>query len=323
MKRLGTAAVTLLLMLVANGVASAEETLTFGAPTAETADITLVSSGSLTLADSLRTINVACPASLTGTFREEEITIAEGVQIGTLTSSRVETARCTGGTLTFTSPTRESSARMSYVSLLGTRPLAVTAIKFRIGEVVLQTEVTISRTRVTCTYRGNVDSLMELRGIDAYEVGSSSIVAAELTKSAGPESCPRTASLRGTLSIQNPQRLGVMNVVALNPSGHDFGSLRRREESRARPFVENKLAAEELTVERSRKDGAGCASYEYNMGQIPAGLRIMGGGTAGIEVTFEPAANGLGYVQCIIEIYVRRANSDVYRVAFSARGTGL
>lgn len=239
-------------------------------------NIEFVSEGPLTLEAS--GISIRCQVTLSGTFSEATFPKTVGTQFGSLNGSSTES--CSGGSLSFLR-LRESPLSVTYQSFTGTLP-NVTALGYRIVEVRLQ-----ATSVLTCTYAGNVDSLMPMVEEETWEVGAS-VLSTRLTLSSGL-GCPESATLSGRLELPNMQVI-LESIMRFNPPGIEFENLRRGQRL-TRPVRFENATPEQIEITEVRTRGE-CASFSFSngMGRLRAGENLIGGGTGriDIEATFEP-----------------------------------
>ena len=299
-----------LLVTLACAGAARGEALTFSPVPAE--NIEFVSEGGLTLEAAEGAMRVVCNVTLSGSMRETSFAMVEGTEFGSVNRSSV--SGCTGGALSFLR-LAEAPASLTYRSFLGTLP-ELTAIRHRFGALKIQSVTVFG----TCLYTGDVDALMELREINAWTVGTSTIVPARLTLVSGTL-CPATATLTGRMALQNMQ-VALAPIMQWSPAFINFGEVRvGNSEARTADF-EN-IAGAEISITEVRKRGAGCASFIFTNGNgaLAAGRNLVANGRIEITATFRPA--GVGKLVCDYEVKARKGAGAVNQRSLIVWGRGV
>ncbi len=293
------------LVTLACAVAAHASTLTFSPVPAE--NIELISEGSLTFESGA--FRVVCAVTLSGSMSQTSFSMAAGTRFGSINRTRVET--CTGGSLAFLRAS-ESPYPLTYQSFLGTLP-NVTGIRYKVGSVALQS----TASGFTCLYTGEVEALMEFRGVDAWFVEPGSVTSGRTTLSSGVL-CPESASLSGRLALQNMQA-AMARVIQFTPGGHAFGNVRREEPRTVNATFENR-AASMVKITSVVKRGRGCGSFEFNPGLVRVNEFINANTSEGISATFTPESPGLKI--CDFEVNVTLGTTP-YQASFVAWGFGI
>lgn len=162
-----------------------------------------VSSGKISFTAGEATI--ACKLTLLLNTSSQPFVKSEGPIASLLSLSREE---CTGGEL---ETILGVPWTISYVSIAGTLPEAVTSTSLRINNARFRFSLFFGI--LNCLYGGNVGAILTLsymRGSSPARYTTSTLRADETTTQSyvsGPESCPNTGSLRGTFALSTTQTI--------------------------------------------------------------------------------------------------------------------
>lgn len=167
--------------------------------------VNAVSNGKITF--TAGTATIACNLTLELNLNRGPISKVEGAGVGTLVREGVRWAECTGGNIRAVLGT---PWEISYRSITGTLPSGVTAVNLNLLRT--QFQFSIFFELVDCLYEGTAGSIMStslIRGTTERYTTSTIRSDESTTQSyvSGPESCPRTGSMRGTFNLSATQTI--------------------------------------------------------------------------------------------------------------------
>jgi hypothetical protein len=165
--------------------------------------ITSASLGGLTFDSSV--VDVICPLTLVGTLASGVIEKREGAHLGSISQVIVNNPACQNGSV---GGILGLPWELTYDSIEGTLPDAVTALRFTINNVQFLVNATVIGLTAGCLYQGNANARLAASGSNPYVTG----LAASLANSINLfrdlniiPVCPTTGRLVGTFGL-SPQQ---------------------------------------------------------------------------------------------------------------------
>jgi hypothetical protein len=155
--------------------------------------ITGTSLGAVTFSGS--GITITCELTLSGTVTSRVVEKRAGASYGAVTS--VSIGRCSGGSAAVSG----LPWPVTYNAILGSLPDGVTAVSLTVNDA----SFALTFSGITCTYGGDVTSLLSVSGRNPYTTTLYAIPSNRVPLVRGSFLCPSTGSMSGTFAISPTQ----------------------------------------------------------------------------------------------------------------------
>jgi hypothetical protein len=140
-------------------------------------------------------ITIRCELTLTGTVTTRRVPKVAGTSYGSVTG--VTVGACTGGTAAASG----LPWAVTYDAILGALPDRVSGLALTLRN----TSFTLTFSGISCTYGGNVSSLLAVTGSNPYTTTLYALPATSVPLTRGSFFCPSSGSMSGTFGMSPTQ----------------------------------------------------------------------------------------------------------------------
>jgi hypothetical protein len=140
-------------------------------------------------------ITIRCEVTLTGTVTSRRVPKVVGTSYGSVTG--VTIGACTGGTATASGVPWP----VTYNAILGALPDRVSGVALTVNGAAF----TLNFSGISCTYGGNVSSLLAVTGSNPYTTTLYALPPTSVPLTRGSFLCPSSGSMSGTFAVTPTQ----------------------------------------------------------------------------------------------------------------------